>query len=211
MHCGPDNMWSSHDSPKNLYPPPFPVSYLFCLQSVLSCYVIMIFEVAMKLQAQGGCHFSGRRTGFCGLSSITGLSAGESDRALWTCGFRLRIWVTWVYAQSSMVIESQHCKGMCCLNVQGWSSPRRMRFSWLVFPVLFGVKLPTTTWRYRFLLFMWFLFINYSVMNTCNIYTYAWFLHTLTAIFYLLEYTSITCNYTCKSRWNWPCLQCEDI
>ena len=96
---------------------------------------------------------------------------------------------------------------MCCFNVQGWRSPRRMRFSWLVFRVLFGVKLPTTTWRYCFLLFMWFLLT--TLWWTLAIYIYAWFLHSLTAIFYLLEYTSITCNYKCKGRWNWPCLQCE--
>jgi hypothetical protein len=49
---------------------------------VLSCYVILIFGFAMKLQAQGVCHFSGRGTGFYGPSSVTGLSPGESDRAL---------------------------------------------------------------------------------------------------------------------------------
>lgn len=58
---------------------------------VLSCYVILIFEVPMKLQAQGGCHFSGRGTGFYGFSSVAGLSPGKSDGALGTCGFRLRI------------------------------------------------------------------------------------------------------------------------
>lgn len=86
---------------------------------------------------------------------------------------------------------------MFCLYVQGWKSRRRMRLFWLVLQIIFGVKLSTTTLRYHFQLFMWFLFINFAVMKTC--YMYVWFLYTPTAMFYLLEYTSITCNYKWKA------------
>jgi len=82
-------------APKYLYPLPyqFHIFSFFSLSQghVLSCYVILIFEVAMKLQAQGVCRFSGRGTDFYGLSSVTGLSSGASDRVLRTCGVRLRI------------------------------------------------------------------------------------------------------------------------